>query len=133
MSGAYDSEVAVVECGDLGDLEPFCLRHHRSVDRSERPAPMAPDELGDTKPVPGGDGLANQVASGKVTQETDFGVHPEPAAQQIGHLGHDQDGHDQGTRVRFQELKSFSVVVVVGVDVGVERSGVDEDRWWPAP
>lgn len=32
--------------------------------------------------------------------------------------------------MRFQERESFDVVVVVGVDVGVERSGVDKDRYW---
>lgn len=31
--------------------------------------------------------------------------------------------------MRFEELKSFNVVVIVGVDVGIQRSGADKDRY----
>jgi len=36
---------------------------------------------------------------------------------------------DQRPGMRFQQLQTRCVVAVVGVDVGVERAGVDQERY----
>lgn len=119
MIRSYDSEVSVVEGGNLGEVESLGRGYHRGIDRSEWQIPIAPDEFSNTKPVLAGDGFTEQVAGGEVPEEADFGLNTEPAGQQVRHLGYHQYGHEQGTWVRFDELESFEVVVVVDVDVGV--------------
>jgi hypothetical protein len=119
VSGAHDGEVAAVEGGDLGDLEPLCRRHHRGVDCSQWQVLVAPHEFSYSKPVLAGHGLSDQISGSEVSEEADFGFYTEPACQQVGHLGHDQYRHDQRTRVRLEEIERFEVMVVVGVDVGV--------------
>lgn len=119
MSGAYDGEMAVVEGGDLGDTESLGRSHHRGVDRSKWQVPIAPDEFSDTKPVLAGHRLTDQIAGGEVPEEPDFGLNTKPAGQQVCHLGHNKYWDDKRTGMRFEELESFHVAVVVGVDVGI--------------
>ena len=119
VSRAYDGEVAVVQGCDLGDLESLGRRHHRGVDGTKWQVAVAPDEFGDAKPVPAGHRFGDQIAGSEVPQEADLGFNAESAGQQVGHFGDDQYGDDQRTRMRFEELEGFEVVVVVGVDVGV--------------
>jgi hypothetical protein len=129
VGGSYDREVAAVESGDLAELQSLGGRNHRSVDGAQGEVPVASDELSDAKPVLAGHGLADQIAGREVAEEADFGFSAEPAGQEVGHFGHDEYGYDQGAGVGFEEFQGFVVVVVVGVDVGIERSGVDNDRY----
>jgi hypothetical protein len=119
VSRAYDGEVAVVQGYDLVDLEALGRRHHRGVNGTKWKVAVAADEFGDTKPVAAAHRFGDQIAGGEVPKEAGLGFDAEPAGQQVGHFGDDQYGDYQRTRMSFEELEGFEVVVVVGVDVGV--------------
>jgi hypothetical protein len=78
----------------------------------------------------GCDVFGDQIARGEVPEETDFSVMAKSRLEQVDHLGHYQDGHQQRTRVRLEQFEALGVVVVICVDVGVERASVDEEGYW---
>ena len=45
-----------------------------------------------------------------------------------GDLGDREDRHEQRARMRLEQLQARGVMPVVGIDVGVQRSGIDQDR-----
>jgi hypothetical protein len=124
----HDVEVAAIEGGDFIDLHPLGGGHDRRVDGPERQIPVRGYEIGDPKPVGRRDGLGNEVASGKVADEPNLGVNADARPEQVGHLRDDELGDDEGTGMGLEELKTCNVVCVVEVDVGVERTGVDNQR-----
>ena len=69
--------------------------------------------------------LGYEVACCEVPEEADFSGVAEPGAQEVDHLGYDQDGHQQRTRMGLKEVEAFRVVIVIGIDVGVQRAGID--------
>ena len=73
--------------------------------------------------------FGDQIAGGEVPQEPDFCVVAESGAEQVDHFGDYQDGYQQRTRMGFEQFEALGVVVVVCVDVCVERAGVDEDGY----
>jgi hypothetical protein len=129
VSRAHDSEVAAVQSRDLGQSESLGCRHQRSVHSAQRQITIAPDQLGYPKPVFAGHALTDQVARREVTKETDFCFDTEASRQQVGHLGDYQYGHQKRAGVRFQQLEALLVMIVVGVDIGVKRSGIDQDGY----
>ena len=74
--------------------------------------------------------FGNQIAGGEVPQEPYLGVVAESGAEQVDHFGDYQDGYEQRTRMGFEQLEALGVVVVVGVDVRVERACVDQEGYW---
>lgn len=123
---ADDGEVSPVECGDLGDVEPLGGGHHRCVDGSEGEIPIPAHQLGDPEPVTGHHRLDGELPGGEIAQEPDFGLCSEPTADEVGDLCDDEGRDDEGARVGEQQFERFGVVAIVGVDVGVEGSGVDQ-------
>ncbi len=53
----------------------------------------------------------------------------EPGREQAYHLGHDQFGHDQRPWMRLQQLEALRVIIVVRVDVRVQRTGVNQQSY----
>jgi hypothetical protein len=129
MGGANDGEVPSVECGDLGDSQPFGCCHDRTVDGSQRQVPILTHQFGDAEPVACHDRLDGEFARREITQEADLGFGAKPCSDEVGHLGDHEYRHDQWTGMLQQELERFGVVPVVGVDVGIERPGVDEEGY----
>jgi hypothetical protein len=129
VAGAHDGEVASIESRHVRDRQAFCGGDHRAVDGSQREVAIDVDQFGDTEPVLGNDVFRDQVAGCEVPQESDFGVLPESSAQEVDNLGHYQDGYQQRTRMGLEQFEALDVVVVVGVDIGVQRAGVDEEGY----
>lgn len=86
------------------------------------------DELDDSHEVTGVNWLKREVAQRKVAEESGFCLPSQAACDQIGNLGQNQRWHDQRTRVGLQQLKTCRVIRVVPVDVGVQRTGVNDQR-----
>ena len=128
VSGAYGGEVAPVDGGDLLDPQPFGGGHDRGVDGTYRQLPVAHDQLSDAQPVRRRDGLDGERAASEVPEEADLRVCPESSRQEVRHLGDDQGRDNERPGMGFEKFQRGRVVRIVGIDVGVERTGVDDDR-----
>lgn len=128
MLGAHDAEVAAIKRGHLCDVEALGRSDDRCIDRAERESAVSRDQCRDPQPVTRRHRVDRERASGEVTEEPDLRLDAEPRGEQTGHLRDDQDGYDERTRVGRDKLEARFVMGVVGVDVGVQRPRVDEQR-----
>lgn len=87
---------------------------------------IAADKLGDPHPIAGEHRLREEVARGEIAKE----AHLRPPAQtcfdEINDFGDDELWHKQRPGVGFEKPQTRFVVVVVLVDVGIQRSGIDD-------
>jgi hypothetical protein len=72
--------------------------------------------------------LDAEIPAGKIAEKADLGLPAQARPDQIGDLGDDEGGDDERAWVRFQQLEAGRVMGVIGVDVGVEGSRVDNQR-----
>ncbi len=126
VTRSYDAEMAAVERGDLGEAVAFRGCDDGGVDGPERQVVVRRYEFGDPEWVGGVDGLDGEVSAGEVAEEAHLGLPVQTSCDQVGDLGDDERRDDQWSRVRFEKLQAGTVVRVVGVYVGVERAGVDD-------
>ena len=124
---SYDAEVPPVECGDLAQAVAFGGCDDRCVDGAEGKVVVGRYELGHPERVRYMDGLHHEVR-GQVAEEPDLRLPRQAASDEMGHLAHDERWNDQRARVGFEQLQAGRVVSVIGVYVGVERAGVDDQR-----
>jgi hypothetical protein len=124
--------VATVDGRDIRDPQSLGGCDDRSIDGAEGQVAVPRDQLGDAQPVSGGHWLDGEGAASEVAQEPDFRFGPETSRKQVDELRDDQGRDDERAGVRFEEFECGSVMGVVGVDVGVERAGVDDDRGYGA-
>ncbi len=113
---------------DLPHGQALGRRNDGGVDRPEGEIPVGRNELGDTQPVRRDDALRYEVPRREVTDEAHLSIGSDTRAEQVRHLGDDQFRYDQWARVRLEQLEALLVVGVVGVDVGIERPSVDDQR-----
>jgi hypothetical protein len=132
VGGLHDCEVPPIERRQRRNPEALGRSHDRGVDRPQRQVAVPPNELADAQPVAGAHGLHRERAAGDVAEKPDFRLRTDAGRQQIRDLGDRQDGDDQRPRMRLEQLTTGVVMAVVGIDVSVERSGVDEERYRPA-
>jgi hypothetical protein len=132
MVGAYDGEVAPVDSRDLGDAQALGRGDDRRIDGAQRQVAVARDQLGDPQPVRDRYWLNSERATGEIAEEADLRLGPEASREQMDDLGDDERRDDERARVSLQQLECGIVVSVIGVDVGVERSGVDDERSYRA-
>jgi hypothetical protein len=128
MPRTDDAEVAAVERRHFGGVKPFRCRDHRSVDGAEWQVAVFGDELGDADRVAGMQRLDREAATGEVAEEANLGLPAQPGCDQVGDLGDDERGDDEGARMGLEQLQAGGVVGVVGVDVGVKGPGVEDQR-----
>lgn len=128
VPGADRGEMAAVDRGDLGDVEPLGGGDHGRVDGSESEVAVGGDELGDPEPVACRHRLDRERAGSEVPQEPDLGLGAEPGGEQVRDLGDEEDWDDERPRMCLEQVERCLVVRVVAVDVRVERPGVDEQR-----
>ena len=120
--------MAATEGRDPAFPQAFGGCDDRGVDGSEREVPVAPHEFRDAQPVPGGDRLRDEVAGGEVAEESDLRFDTQARPEQIDDLGDDKFRDDERPGLGLEQAEAGGVMGVVGVDVGVERSGVDDQR-----
>jgi hypothetical protein len=123
-----DAEVTAVKRRHFGGVEPLRRGDHRGVDGAERQVAVLGDELGDADRVAGVQRLDREAAAGQVPEEADLGFPAETCLDQVGDLGDDEGGNDKRAGMGLQQPEAGGVMVVVGVDVGVEGTGVDDQR-----
>ena len=100
--------------------------HDRCVYRAQRQVAVGVYELCHPEPITSRHRLDAEVARGEVTKKAHFGIDTQSGGHQVADLGDDQSGHKERTRVRQQEVEAGLVVPVIGIDVGVERTSVDD-------
>lgn len=74
------------------------------------------------------DGLEDEDPRGEVGDESRLGLPADPRPEQVRDLGDDERRDDQRAGVRLEQLEACGVVRVVGIDVRVQRPGVDDQR-----
>ncbi|HET7386977.1 MAG TPA: hypothetical protein VFJ19_09980 [Nocardioidaceae bacterium] len=124
--------MAPVESGDLSDAQAFRGGDDRRIDCAQRQVAVAGDEFGDPQPIHHRHGFDVERATGEVPEETHLRVCTEARCEQVHDLGDDPAGHDERTWVGLEQLERGIVVCIVRVDVGVERSGIDDERGYRA-
>ncbi len=88
--GPHDGEVSPVECGDVRDAEPFCIREDRSVCGAEGKVSVLGKKFSDPHPVARMDVLSKEVARCEIAEEPNLGIGAQASADEIGHLGDDK-------------------------------------------
>lgn len=109
-------------------VEPLGRGDYRGIDGAERQIVVLGDELGDANWVFGVKWLDREATVGKVAEESNLGLPAQASSDQIGDLGDDEGGDDEWAGIGFQQLEAGGVMGVVGVDVGVEGTRVDDQR-----
>jgi hypothetical protein len=129
---AYDREVASVDSRDLGDAQAVSRDDDRCIHCAQWQVAVARDQLGDPQPVRDRHRLNGERAAGEVAEEADLGFCAESSRDEVADLGDDQGRDDERAGMGLEQFECDSMVSVVGVDVGVQRSGVDDERGYRA-
>ena len=128
MPRADDAEMATVKRCHFGGVEALGSGDHRGVNGAERQVAILGDELCDADGVARVQRLDRKAAAGEIAEEANLCLPAQPSADQVGDLGDDERGEDEGAWVGFEQLQAGGVVGIVGVDVGVEGPGVEDQR-----
>lgn len=133
MRRAHDREVAAIERRDGRDPESLRGDDDGGINGPERQIFIRDDELGDPDPVRGIDGFGDEGAGREVSEEPCLGVRTQSLLDEVGDLRDDEMRNDERTGMRREQFEACVVVPVVLVDVGVQRTGVDQERYRFAP
>ena len=125
---SHDAEVPSVERRDSGHIEAFCQGDDRCIDGAQRQISIGVHQFGDAKPIAGSYWFGDQVARGDITQETHLGCGAQASSHQVGHLGDHQGGNDQRPGMAQEQLEAGCVMPVVCVDIGKQRTRIDDQR-----
>jgi len=74
------------------------------------------------------DRLQRERAGREIAEEAGLRLPADSRPEQVGDFGDDQRRNDERTGVCLQQFETGNMVRVVGVDVRVERAGVDDQR-----
>lgn len=127
MVRADDAEVAAIDRRDLDDAESFGSCDDRRVDGAQRQVAVARNKLGDPEDV-GGVGVLEDEVGVQIAEEAHLGLPTEACREQIADLGDDERWYDKWAGMGAQQLQAGRMVGIIGVDVGVKRSRVDDQR-----
>jgi hypothetical protein len=122
-----DAEVPTLDRRHVREVESLRGRNNRGIDRPQRKVAICGHELGYAQPVAGEHRLDGERAGRQVAEETHFGLDPQARREQVHHLCDDERWDDERPWVGLEQLERRRVVCIVGVDVRVERPGVDDD------
>lgn len=128
MRGSHDGEVLTIERRDAAFIKPLRGGHHGCVNGAKGQIAVASDEFRNPQPVGRSDGFDGELACGEVCQETHLRLVAKTGTEQVDDLGDNERRNDQRSRMRLKQLKAGLVVPVIGVHIGVQRSGVDDQR-----
>lgn len=113
---------------DIGDAEAFGGGDDRGIYGAERQVVVLSDEFDHAERVCRMERLQYEGAAAEVAKEARLCLPAESRREQVRDFGDDQGGDDERPGVSLQQFKAGGVVRVVGVDVRVERAGIDDQR-----
>ncbi len=119
-------EMASIRGGDVCQVPAFGCGDYRGVSSSQWQVSVFRDEFGDAEPIRRVDGLDHEQTLGQVSEEAHLGFGSESAGDEVCGFGDDEGRDDEGAAVCLEQFEAGFVVCIVGVDVGVQRSGVDD-------
>ena len=128
MPWTNDREVPPIECSHGADSQSFGDRHHRCVDGPEREVVISADELRNPDPIRREHRLREEISRSEISEEPHLRLPAEARFDQPGDFGNDELRHEQRTSVGFQKPQTNFVVTVILVDIGVQRTGIDDQR-----
>ncbi len=108
------------------DAESFRGCDDRRIDRSKGTVTVLGDKFCDPQPITGENRFGDEIALGKVGEESDFGFDSQTGFQQVGHFRDDQRRHEQRSGMGLEKFEAGLVVAIVPIDVGEERPSVDD-------
>lgn len=112
---------------DRRDIEPLGGGDNGRVHRPKREIPIAPHELGDPKPIARLHRLHEERTGREVPKEPHLGLGAKPRRDEVGDLRDHQGWHDERAGMVLEQLAAGVVVTVIGVQVGVEGPGIDDE------
>jgi len=126
MFGPNHGEVAPIQRGDGTDAQSLGEGYHGCVDGPEREIVIAAHELGNPHPIAGKHWLREEIARGEIAKEAHLRPPSQACFDEIDDFGDDKLRHQQRAGVGFEKPQTRFVVIVVLVDVSVQRSGIDD-------
>jgi len=87
------------------------------------------NKLRHAKPVTGRHRLDPELARGEIAEESHFGIGTQTRCDKIADLGDYKSGHHEDARMGEEQLKAGFVVPIIGIDVGVERPGINDQGY----
>jgi hypothetical protein len=127
MSRANDGEVSIQRRNST-DAQSLGKSHHGGIDGPEGKVAISGDELCDPHPIAGENWLGQKVPGGEISKEPHFRRPAQTRLDETGHFGDHELRHEQRAWMGFEELQAHFMIVVIFVDVGVERAGIDDQR-----
>ena len=90
-------------------------------------------ELGDADPIAGKHWLDCEISRCEVAEQPHFRAPAKTATEEICDFCDDELRHDKRAVVGLEERQAGFVIVVVLVNEGIERAGIDDENYCPNP
>ncbi len=129
MHRSDNGEVASVKRRDCGYLEAFGESDDRGVDSSERQVAVSEDELRNPQPLGCSRRGQTERSRADIAEKPHLGRRSEPCSEEVRDLADREQRDDQGPGMGLEKVAANGVVPVVGVDIRVERPGVNDERY----
>ena len=123
-----NSEVPSIQRRDDIEAQSLGKCHDGCIDGPQGQIAISGYELCDPYPVAWENRCRSEVSRGEIPEEPHFCCPAEASLDEPGDFGDDELRHEQWPGVGFKELQTCFMVTVVLVDVGVKRSGIDDQR-----
>ncbi len=128
VSWADDVEVPTIECGDARDVETFGNGDDGGIDQAESEIGVSLDELGSPAQVSTGYRLEDDLTRSQPTEERRFRLWTTGPLDHLADLDHNGCRDDEGDDGPLQQVQTFSMMTIAGVEDRNQRSGVDKNH-----
>lgn len=129
MSGTDNSEVSAIQRRDNADAKSFGEGHHGRVDGPQRQVAILGYELCDPHPIAMENWLDKEATGREISKESHLRFPPQARLEEIDDFRDDELRNEEWTGVRFEKPQTRLVVVVILVDICVQRSGIDDQGY----
>jgi hypothetical protein len=118
----------MVERRDLNDSVPLSGSNNGRIDATERQVVVLGNQLRNPDQIGSMDRLDCDAAGGEVSEEPDFRLPAQSCGEQVYDLSNDKTRDQQGAGIRLEKFQTARMMSIVGVDVGVQGTRVDDQR-----
>lgn len=128
MSGTYQTEVAVVERGDVNCAVLFGNRDNERVRSTQRKRSVLLDKISGPGRVGWGNSHQQIDTVRYVAQEIRFGLGPSTAVEHVSNLGEERLRKQERSGEVLEEIGTTLMVEIFTVGVGDYRASVDNNH-----
>jgi len=128
MYGTDDGEVSPIERGDRTDTKSLSKGNYGRIDGPQGKVVIPGYELRYPDPIACEHWFGKEVSRGQVSEESSLRFPAQARLDEIDDFGNHELRDEQRTRMRLQKPQTRFVIVVILVDVRVQRSGINDQR-----